>query len=130
MQQIVKWAQGKIELIVSEATVADEIAAGAIRRNLTDYVVKVIGKDNPDATWGQWEQFATYCVQTRRSMGLSFQPELARGLRGEALYAAYCGYLEMARTLRNKWAKACEDADAVGDVELAPTPPEDASPEA
>lgn len=128
MQQVVKWAQGKI--IVRQQTVGDEIAAGAIRRNLTDYVTAVVVKADPGASWGQWEPFALYCSQTVKSEGLDFPPELVRGMTGEALYSAYCGYLNLPTVIRNKWAQACEAANAVMDIELAPTPPENASPEA
>lgn len=129
MQQTVKWAQGQIK--VRETTVADEIASGAIRRNLVKYVSDVIVKDDADATWGQWETFATLCAQTVSSSGLPFHPETVRGLKDAALYDAYLKYTETPTALRNKWVKACEDANVVYDIELGPEPlPASASPQA
>lgn len=129
MNQVVKWARGQI--VVRQATVGDEIASGAIRRNLTDYVREVVAKSDPAATWGQWEPFANFCAQTESSTGLGFQAEIVRGLTGEALYAAYQKYLCIPIALRDKWAKACEAANMVTDIELGPLPlGEQASPEA
>lgn len=120
MQQIVKWAQGKI--VVRESTVADEIASGSIRRNLTTYVRDVVMPDDPDANYGQWETFAVICAQTVSSVGLSFHPETVRGLRDSALYTAYLKYTETPVALRDKWFKACENANVVYDIELGPDP--------
>lgn len=137
MQQVVKWAQGVNgnqvhgKIVVRESTVGDEIASGSIRRNLTDYVRTVIVPNNPDATYGQWEVFANICAQTVSSAGLAFQPETVRGLRDEALYNAYVQYTKIPTALRDKWVKACENANVVLDIELGPEPlPEGASPQA
>lgn len=120
MQQIVKWAQGKI--VVHESTVADEIAASNIRRNLTSYVADVVVPDNPDSNYGQWPDFAKLCAQTVSSSGLGFHPETVRGLRDAALYEAYVKYTETPVALRDKWLKACENANVVYDIELGPEP--------
>jgi hypothetical protein len=120
MQQFVKWAQGQI--VVRESTVADEIASGSIRRNLTAYVRDVVIPDNPDANYGQWEIFATICAQTVWSTGLTFRPETVKGLRDSALYEAYLKYTELPVALRDKWLKACENANVAYDIELGPEP--------
>lgn len=129
MQQIVKWAQGKI--VVRESTVADEIAQMNIRRSLTNYVTEKLIPTDPEANYGQWPTFAILCAQTVSSVGLPFQPETARGLRDAALYEAYLKYTEVSAALRDKWLKACENANVVLDIELGPEPlPNSASPEA
>ena len=121
MNQSVKWAQNKI-ITVREATVGDEIAQMSIRRNLTTYVTEKIVPEDPEANYGQWPTFALLCSQTVSSTGLAFQPEIVRGLTGEALYRAYLKFLETPVTIRDKWGKACEAANVIYDIELGPDP--------
>lgn len=123
MKQQVKWGRGN-EIVVHETTVADDLAARQIARDL-------MALDTDPEAIGYWLQFAQLCCQTESSKGLAFKPELIRGLDLDGKSAGYKMYLELPLSIQKRWVAAADATNVIEDMELGPLPlPEGADPKA
>lgn len=111
-----KFTYKEIEIETGVERVRDELVSHRIQLKLT--------KDIPQGTVGLWEFFAHLCSVTRSATGLSFDPTTLESAEPEVVKAAYESFLDLPKTVKNKWQKAMEAENPV-EKESDPNVPSD-----
>lgn len=116
-----KFTYEGVSVIVRRATVGDELHADIIKTRVLEGI--------PVGQYGVWDAFSRLCSQTVMSEGLPFNPVGLDGADKTEIDRAYAAYLKLDKELKNRWLRACNEADKPASEDSGPTRlPDDASP--